>query len=101
MFPAVSGVALFEERSMRSAANKDEAFKLAITTASKSHGFLQWKASKVFMTVHCKCGHRGQVEGDFIYHVRCPRCGAVYACNPFVELIRLDETPDSCVVDLE
>lgn len=63
-----------------------------------SHGWVQWKGTNVCMDFFCKCGCHSHVDADFAYHVKCPRCGTVYACNGHVELIELENEPKNCMV---
>lgn len=54
-------------------------------------GWIQWKGTDVCMDVHCACGRISHVDGDFVYHVKCPHCGRVYFCNGNIELIEMEE----------
>ena len=54
-----------------------------------AHGYLQWKGTDACMDVYCACGYHAHIDDLFLYHVKCPRCGRVYACNPHIELKEL------------
>ena len=84
---------------VKKAKNKEEAWKIQETYNGKPHGWVQWKGTDVCMDVHCKCGAHCHIDADFAYHVKCMECGTVYMCNGHIELIELEETPDSCVVE--
>lgn len=55
------------------------------------HGWIQWKGSSVCMDIHCSCGARSHVDGDFVYYVRCPACGATFMVNGHIELVGLTD----------
>lgn len=83
----------------KKAKNKDAAWDLQETYKNKTSGWIQWKGTNVCMDVHCaKCGHHSHLDIDFAYHVICPKCKTVYFCNGHIEMIELEEKPDSCVV---
>lgn len=42
------------------------------------HAFIQWKGTSVCADIWCGCGEHGHVDDDFMYYVRCPKCGATY-----------------------
>ena len=68
----------------------------------KPHGRIQWKGTDVCMDVYCKCGHHSHFDTDFAYCVVCPKCETVYACNPHIELVELQERPThGCVKTTE
>jgi len=58
----------------------------------KPHGWVQWKGTDVCADIYCVCGHHGHVDGDFVYSVRCPECGRIYALNGHIELV--EATPE-------
>jgi hypothetical protein len=69
--------------------------KSAITKAVKegSFGWIQWKGTEVCVDIHCKrCGESTHFDGDFMYQIECGNCGALYQCNPHIELIEIDES---------
>lgn len=84
--------------SHKIAKNSKEAWPLQETFEGKPHGWVQWKGTNVCMDIYCKCGHHSHIDADFAYHVKCPSCSKVYFCNGHIELIELEEEPDSCVV---
>ena len=61
------------------------------------HGWVQWKGTNVCMDLHCECGASSHVDGWFAYCVQCPHCNRVYDCNGHIELIELEQKPDSCI----
>jgi len=87
-----------KEGDIPKAKNSEEAFRLGEHYKGKPHGWIQWKGTNVCMDIHCKCGEHMHIDADFAYHVKCGACGTVYACNGHIQLIELEETPDSCVV---
>ncbi len=62
-----------------------------------SNGWIQWKGTNVCIDLHCKCGHHGHYDGDFLYFYQCPACGAKYALGQNVKLIHLTEEQASHV----
>ncbi|BAK52839.1 hypothetical protein F373_gp027 [Bacillus phage SP-10] len=60
-----------------------------------AHGRIQWKGTDVCMDVYCKCGYHGHIDEYFVYHVRCPKCKRVYACNAWVELKELSDESEA------
>lgn len=81
----------------KKAKDKDEAWKIQDMREGEPHGWVQWKGTDVCMDVYCKCGAHFHIDGDFTYHVKCPRCATVYFCNGHIEMIELEEEPDFCV----
>lgn len=79
---------------------KDEkvAWDMQDTKKNEPHGWIQWKGTEVCMDLHCSCGEMSHVDGDFMYHVKCPTCGKVYFCNGHIELIELEVEPENHVV---
>ena len=59
--------------------------------AGEAHGWIQWKGTDVCVDLHCKCGHHGHYDGDFLYFYKCPACGSKYALGQNVKLIPLTE----------
>ena len=59
--------------------------------AGEAHGWIQWKGTDVCVDMHCKCGHHGHFDGDFLYFYECPACHAKYAVGQNVKLIPLTE----------
>lgn len=55
----------------------------------KPHGWIQWKGTDVCIDIHCKCGEHSHFDGDFLYTVQCPSCGACYMLNPHIELVEI------------
>ena len=82
----------------RKAINADEAWKIQEQYEGKPHGFIQWKGTDVCMDFYCKCGHLSHIDGDFAYFVKCPKCETVYMCNAHIELVELEQEPESCVI---
>lgn len=76
---------------MKKAKNEKEARKIQETYQGKPHGWIQWKGTDVCMDIHCKCGYQTHIDGDFVYSVKCPKCGTVYNCNGHIEFIELEE----------
>jgi len=57
-------------------------------TTKDSHGWIQWKGTQACVDIHCaKCGCHSHYDGDFMYFVKCPKCGQIYECNGYIELI--------------
>jgi hypothetical protein len=81
----------------KKAKNREAAWELQEMYEGKPHGGVQWKGTDVCMDIHCKCGCHSHIDASFAYNVKCPNCGTVYACNGHIELIELEEEPDSCV----
>jgi len=75
----------------------EKADELLETFDGQPTGWIQWKGTDVCMDVRCKCGKLSHLDAEFAYHVECPHCGAVYLCNPNIQLIEVEERPDHCV----
>ena len=82
----------------KKAKTSEEAKDLRIEFSDVPSGCVQWKGTDVCMDVYCKCNCHFHIDDYFAYHVKCPKCGTVYYCNPNIELIEIEEEPDSCVV---
>ena len=82
----------------KKAKNTDEATLVEEKYEGKPHGWVQWKGTNVCMDIYCKCGHHSHIDAEFAYHVKCPKCLTIYACNGHIELIELEEEPPTCVV---
>ncbi len=59
----------------------------------KPQGWIQFKGTDLCMDVRCKCGELTHIDGDFVYFVKCTKCGTVYELNGHIEL--LEWTPES------
>ena len=71
------------------------------TPHPEPHCWIQWQGTDVSMDVHCKCGHLGHFDGDFCYHIKCPKCGQVYQCDGNIKLHPIDVEPEgTCLADL-
>lgn len=82
----------------KKASTTAEAWQMQELYSGKPHGWIQWKATDVTMSIRCKCGHDSLIQADFAYHVRCPKCRTVYMCNGHIELIELEKEPPGCIV---
>jgi len=82
----------------KKAINADEACKIQEQYEGKPHGYVQWKGTDACMEIYCKCGHCSHIDAYFAYHVKCPKCGTVYMCNGHIELIELEQEPETCVI---
>lgn len=58
---------------------------------TESHGWIQWKGTDACIDLHCRCGHHGHYDGDFLYFFECPACKAKYAVGQNVKLITLTD----------
>jgi hypothetical protein len=85
----------------KKALNADHAWVIEEKLKDIPHGWIQWKGTNVCMDVYCKCGSQFHIDADFAYHVKCPHCGTVYSCNGHIELVELEQEPDTCVVTEE
>lgn len=54
-----------------------------------THGWIQWQGTDVCMDVHCVCGERGHIDGEYVFLYSCPKCGRHYAVGHVVKLIEL------------
>ena len=79
------------------AKNSDEAWNIQNTYKDEPHAWVQWKGTNVCMDIHCKCGEMTHVDDEFVYHIKCCKCGTVYFCNGHIELIELENEPEECV----
>ena len=82
----------------KKAINADHAWVIQEKFKGNPHGWIQWKGTNVCMDIHCKCGAMFHIDADFAYNVKCPHCETVYFCNGHIELVELEEEPDTCVV---
>lgn len=82
----------------KKAKNSQQAWEMQNMYEGKPHGWIQWKGTDVCMDVTCKCGHGFHIDADYAYHVKCGACGTVYMCSGYIELIELEEEPNSSVV---
>lgn len=57
------------------------------------YGWIQWKGTSVCMDVHCQCGYHGHIDADFLYYIKCSKCGQIYECDGHIDLISLDFDP--------
>lgn len=73
----------------KKAQTEKEAFEIQEKYNEQPYGWIQWKATDVFMYIHCKCGHHSSVDGTFAYYIQCDACGTVYAVNGHVELVEI------------
>lgn len=80
---------------MKIAKNRDEAWKLQQIFKGEPHGWIQWKGTDVCMDVWCECGESFHIDDTFAYYVQCPYCKTVYFCNGHIELIKLEEIPET------
>ena len=88
-------------KEAKKAKDSDSAFKIQEEYEGVPHGWVQWKGTNVCMDVYCKCGEHTHVDADFAYHVKCGKCGTVYACNGHIELIEIENEPEQCIVTSE
>ena len=86
---------------MKKATNQEEAWKIQETYEGKPHAWIQWKGTSVCMDVYCACGNHFHIDAEFAYNVKCPSCKLVYMCNGHIELVALEQEPDSCVIEGE
>lgn len=82
----------------KKAKNSDAAWKLQETFEGHPSGWIQWKGTNVCMDVYCKCGCHSHIDADFAYYFECPKCKTVYMLNGHIELIEIEQKPDSCVI---
>lgn len=73
----------------KQAKNDDEFYNVQETYEGKPHGWVQWKGTNVCMDVYCDCGVHGHIDDDFVYHVKCRKCGRAYYCNGHIELVEI------------
>ena len=53
--------------------------------------YFQWKGTTAWLRFDCVCGIACEVNGvEFMYAVACPKCLAVYACDPHVKFRRVE-----------
>lgn len=55
--------------------------------AEGPHAWMQMKGTDLCADIRCACGQVSHVDGEFVYAVKCPHCGAVYTIGTNVELI--------------
>ena len=53
-------------------------------------GWLQWKGTNACLDVHCACGELTHIDGEFLYYIKCGKCGAVYECDGHIQLKRTE-----------
>lgn len=65
----------------------DRVQKESPVDTNQPHGWIQWKGTNVCIDLRCECGADGHLDGDFVYAVKCGKCGAIYALDAHVKLI--------------
>jgi hypothetical protein len=85
----------------KKAKNYDEAWAIQEKYTEFPNGWIQWKGTSVCMDVRCKCGVTGHIDADFAYSIKCSACGTIYFCNGHIELIEIEESTGSCVVETQ
>lgn len=83
----------------KKAKNRYRAFEIEEKLKDIPHGWIQWKGTDVCMDVHCKCGHLGHVDGDFMYEIQCENCGTKYSLNGHIELVEIEEAENPLITD--
>ena len=81
------------------AVNREEARKLQEKQEGKPYGWIQWQGTDVCMDFYCKCGHRDHIDAEFVFNIKCGKCGTVYQCNPHIEFIELEQSDDECIFE--
>lgn len=84
--------------SQRTAATLEESWELPNRLEGVPHGWIQWKGTDACFDVRCECGELGHIDGEFAYAIKCASCGRVYAVGQHIELVLLDQAPDSYLV---
>jgi hypothetical protein len=82
-------------------ANTDEAWKIQETYKDKAHGWLQWKATNVFIEIRCICGETSDFDGYFMYAVQCPYCKRIYMANEHIQLIEVAKCDNFVVAEAD
>ena len=54
---------------------------------SGAHAWIQWKGTNVCADVYCACGAHFHIDDEFAYHVKCPKCGRLYAMCANIRLM--------------
>ena len=62
-----------------------------------ARGWIQWKGTDACIGIDCECGHHAHLDEEFLYHYRCPACGAAYALSPHIRLVRLTAEEEAFV----
>jgi hypothetical protein len=53
----------------------------------RTSAFIQWKGTDVCLDFTCECGGSGHVDAMFVYTIKCPDCGRVWAMPHTVSLV--------------
>lgn len=56
-----------------------------------ANAYIQWKGTDACLDVRCDCGHDTHMDGDYLYYVRCPKCGTTYMLPHTVPLYRVPD----------
>ena len=65
-----------------------------------SQCWIQWKGTDVCMDFEChKCDTQSHIDAEFTYFIKCPKCGTVYSCSPYVELVEIENIKKSDNID--
>lgn len=59
--------------------------------APPPHGWIQWKGTDVCIDIRCVCGASGHFDAEFLYHIKCSRCGRKYEVGCVVKLYEHSE----------
>lgn len=73
-------------------------FKEPAAALGVARGWIQWQGTDVCMDVHCQCGHHGHVHGDFVFYIKCPKCGQSYELGGNVKLYPIAFEPENVTI---
>lgn len=82
--------AAFVAKMVERAREHARLFPSSIVPHTKPMAWLQWEASNVFIDIVCECGHAVTMHDYFLYHVRCPECGATWELDGHITLHRIE-----------
>ena len=83
---------------MKVAKSSVEAWRVQESFVDEPHAWLQWKGTDACLDFYCECGEHTHFDGMFAYHLQCGKCGSVYFLNGHIEIIKLEEKPESVMV---
>ena len=71
--------------------NKEEVWD-AQHIFNRPSGWIQWQGTTVCVDLNCTCGCSFHYDGDFMYYVKCPKCGQNYFVNGHIQLIPIEDS---------
>ncbi len=78
--------------------NTSEAIEFLLTQRSHredAHGIVSYGIDDFTMHFKCNCGYQSAMIANFTKYIECEKCNRTYFMNPMIELIELEDKPNS------